>query len=98
VLNIFFRAERHSYSRLRFTASKESTAMNSGQPPHFTSDRADLGEASAIGSAAVMQDIFAKDLLFQEIEDLPHLTPFLRLFRRIEFDCLGLEIIDRFIA
>src|SRR5215469_14273089 len=69
-LLVFFRAERHGHERLRLAAREQRRAMRAREHTYFGFDGADLIELAAIGAAARLQHLVAKDALFEPIEQV----------------------------
>src|SRR5256885_10729954 len=61
-LHVFLGAQGQSGKRLGFAARKESGTVDSGKQADFTGDQANLIEGAAIGTAAGVENIIAKDI------------------------------------
>ncbi len=68
-LLIFLRAKSRRNQRLRFSARKQGRAVRARENADFDVDRADLVEAAAIGTLAILQHLIAEDPFLQTLEE-----------------------------
>src|SRR5712664_4617897 len=62
-LHVFLSAKSESGERLGFAASEKRGAVNAREQADFASDLADLVKSAAIGTAAGVENVVAKDVL-----------------------------------
>src|SRR5207253_7294575 len=95
ILHVLRSAERRGHQGLRFAARKERRTVRARQPTDFNRNRANFGEAAAIGTAAVVENIIAEDALLEHVEEIARFLAFCLILFRVAFDDALLEIVNR---
>src|SRR5207253_10790765 len=72
--------------------------MRAGQPADFNRNRANLGEAAAIGTTAIVEDVIAEDALLEHVEEIARFLAFGLILFRVAFDDALLEFVNRGVA
>src|SRR5689334_12597151 len=64
ILLVHFCAEGYTNDRLRLPPCEQRRTVDTGQPAGLTGNGTDLRKLPAVRTAAISENIFAKDLLF----------------------------------
>src|SRR5438552_6584187 len=67
-LHVFLGAQSQRGKRLGFAASEEGGAVHAGEQANFAGDQANLVEGAAVGTAACVENIVAKDIFAEAFQ------------------------------